>query len=226
MTKRKPTAVLTFDVNETLLDLSALEPLFVDAFGRTGVRASWFLTMQGVWMAGTLTGRFVPFDKVAAAALEITAAREQVTLPSDVRSAIVRGLERLPAFPEVAPALAALRQGGVRLAALTNSTNRMARAQLKFAGLFSLFEEVLSVEAVKRYKPAPEPYLYAARRLKVKPSAMYMVAAHAWDTGGAAAAGLKTVFVKRPGKILTPGAPKPDLQVNDLSELARRFVPG
>jgi 2-haloacid dehalogenase len=79
---------------------------------------------------------------------------------------------------------------------------------------------------VKRYKPAPEPYLYAARRLKVKPSAMYMVAAHAWDTGGAAAAGLKTVFVKRPGKILTPGAPKPDLQVNDLSELARRFVPG
>jgi 2-haloacid dehalogenase len=226
MAKRKPTAVLAFDVNETLLDLSALDPLFADAFGRAGVRASWFLTMQGVWMAGTLTGRFVPFDKVAAAALEITAAREGVTLASEVRTGIVRGLERLPAFPEVAPALAALRQAGVRLAALTNSTDRMARAQLKFAGLFPLFEQVFSVEAVKRYKPAPEPYVYAARRLKVKPSGMYMVAAHAWDTGGAAAAGLKTVFVKRPGKILTPGAPKPDLQVTDLSELARRFVSG
>jgi 2-haloacid dehalogenase len=99
----------------------------------------------------------------------------------------------------------------------------MARAQLKFAGLFPLFEQVLSVEAVKRYKPAPEPYLYAARQLKVKPSGMYLVAAHAWDTSGAAAAGLKTVFVKRPGKILTPGAPKPDLQVTDLADLARRF---
>lgn len=224
MAKRKPAVVLAFDVNETLLDLSALDPLFVGAFGRAGVRAAWFLTMQGVWMAGTLTGRFVPFDKVAAAALDITAAREGVTLPPEVRTAIVRGLEQLPAFPEVAPALAELRQAGVRLAALTNSTSRMARAQLTFAGLFPLFERVMSVEAVKRYKPAPEPYLYAARRLAVKPAGMYMVAAHAWDTGGAAAAGLKTVFVKRPGKILTPGAPKPDLQVADLAELARRFV--
>jgi 2-haloacid dehalogenase len=224
MAKRKPAIVLAFDVNETLLDLSALDPLFATAFGRPGVRPSWFLTMQGVWMAGTLAGRFVPFDKVADAALEITAARERATLTPAVRTAIVSGLERLPAFPEVAPALTALRDAGVRLAALTNSTNRMARAQLKFAGLFPLFEQVLSVEAVKRYKPAPEPYRFAARQLNVKPSGMYMVAAHAWDTGGAAAAGLKTVFVKRPGKILTPGAPKPDLQVSDLSELARRFA--
>jgi 2-haloacid dehalogenase len=223
MTPRKPRAVLAFDVNETLLDLSALDPLFASAFGHSGVRASWFLTMQGVWMAGTLSGRFVPFDKVASAALEITAAREGVTLAPQVRTGIVKGLERLPAFPEVAAALAALSDAGVRLAALTNSTNRLARAQLTFARLFPLFEQVLSVETVKRYKPAPEPYLYAARRLKVKPSGIYMVAAHAWDTGGAAAAGLKTVFVKRPGKILTPGAPKPDLQVADLTELARRF---
>ena len=224
MAKRKAAAVLAFDVNETLLDLSALDPLFASAFGRSGVRPSWFLTMQGVWMAGTLTGRFVPFDKVADAALEITAAREGVALTAEVRSGIVRGLERLPAFPEVAPALASLRDAGVRLAALTNSTNRMARAQLTFAGLLPLFEQVLSVETVRRYKPSPEPYLYAARRLKVKPSGMYMVAAHAWDTGGAAAAGLKTVFVKRPGKILTPRMPKPDLQVRDLAELAKRLL--
>jgi 2-haloacid dehalogenase len=222
--KRKPTAVLAFDVNETLLDLSALDPMFATAFGRANVRPSWFLTMQGLWMAGTLIDRFVPFDKVADAALEVTAAREGITLPRDVRSAIVNGLRMLPAYPEVEPALMALRDAGVRLAALTNSTDRMARAQLKFAGIFPLFEQVLSVEGVKRYKPAPEPYLYAARRLKVKPSGMYMVAAHAWDTGGAAAAGLKTVFVKRPGKILTPGAPKPDLQVADLADLARRFA--
>jgi 2-haloacid dehalogenase len=224
MRKRKATAVLAFDVNETLLDLSALDPMFAEAFGRANVRPSWFLTMQGLWMAGTLIDRFVPFDKVADAALQVTAAREGITLPREVRSAIVNGLQMLPAYPEVEPALVALRDAGVRLAALTNSTDRMARAQLKFAGIFPLFEQVLSVEAVKRYKPAPEPYLYAARRLKVKPSGMYMIAAHAWDTAGAAAAGLKTVFVKRPGKIVTPGGPKPDLQVGDLTDLARRFV--
>src|SRR3954464_15521087 len=136
MRKRKATAVLAFDVNETLLDLSALDPKFAAAFGRAHVRPSWFLTMQGLWMAGTLTGRFVPFDKVADAALEITAAREGVTLTPRARTAIVKGLERLPAFPEAEPSLVALRDACVRLAALTNSTRRMANAQLKFAGLF------------------------------------------------------------------------------------------
>src|SRR5262245_7402880 len=144
MVTRKPPLVLAFDVNETLLDLSALDPLFASAFGRAGVRTSWFLTMQGVWMAGTLTGRFVPFDKVADAALQITAAREGITLTAAVRTSIVKTMEKLPAFPEVGPSLSALRDAGVRLAALTNSTRRMARAQLTFAGLFPLLEQVMS----------------------------------------------------------------------------------
>jgi 2-haloacid dehalogenase len=216
--------VLAFDVNETLLDLSALDPMFEKAFGRAGVRPAWFLTMQGIWMTATITDAYLPFDKVADAALEITAAREAVTLARDARVAIVKGLESLPPYPEVDAALAEMRDAGVRLAALTNGTLRAARAQLKHAGLSRHFEQIMSVDEVKRYKPAPEPYLLAARRLKVKPAGLYMVAAHWWDLTGAAGAGLKTIFVKRPGKTMNPRGIKPDLQVADLAELARRFV--
>jgi 2-haloacid dehalogenase len=117
-----------------------------------------------------------------------------------------------------------MRTAGLRLAALTNSSRRGARAQLTHAGLTTLFERVMSVEEVSRYKPAADPYLYASRQLGVKPAAMHMIAAHWWDLNGAAAAGMRTVFVRRPGKSMNPEGPKPHLQVADLSDLAAIFT--
>jgi 2-haloacid dehalogenase len=155
MAKLRPKAVLVFDVNETLLDLSVLDPFFAQAFGRPHVRAAWFLTMQTVWMTGTVTGGFAPFDKIADAALEITAIREQVTLSRDARTAIVQALETLPPYPEAEAALTRMRDAGLRLAALTNNTRRGARAQLTHARLFGLFERVMSVEEVNGTSPPP-----------------------------------------------------------------------
>jgi 2-haloacid dehalogenase len=49
------------------------------------------------------------------------------------------------------------------------------------------------------------------------------VAAHSWDTTGAAYAGLRTCFIARPGHVLHELAPKPDFQIANLLELAERF---
>jgi 2-haloacid dehalogenase len=81
----------------------------------------------------------------------------------------------------VADALQRLRDAGLRLASLTNSTEQVARAQLEHAGLIDLFELVLSADTVGRLKPAPEPYLMAAERLGVAIGEIRLVAAHAWD---------------------------------------------
>ena len=76
---------------------------------------------------------------------------------------------------------------------------------------------------MKRYKPAPEPYRFAAKRLGAKPMHVHLVAAHAWDIAGAAAAGLKTIFVTRPRKRLRTGQ-HADIVVSDLGELARQIA--
>jgi Haloacid dehalogenase-like hydrolase len=81
----------------------------------------------------------------------------------------------------VADALQRLRDAGLRLASLTNSTEQVARAQLEHAGLLDSFELVLSADTVHRLKPAPEPYLMAAERLGVAIGEIRLVAAHAWD---------------------------------------------
>jgi 2-haloacid dehalogenase len=68
---------------------------------------------------------------------------------------------------------------------------------LERAGLDGYVEQVVSVEAVRRWKPAPEPYQHAAAACGVAPGRMALVAAHAWDIHGARRAGLLTSWVSR-----------------------------
>ena len=216
--------VCVFDVNETLLDLAALDDEFERVLGDRGVRVAWFGQLLQSAMVATITGRYTDFGAVGRAALEMTAARLGVELSDEDREAVVGGMTRLPAHPEVPGALRRMGKGGLRLAALTNSTEKVARAQLGHAGIIDLFEAVLSADAVHRLKPAPEPYRMAAERLGTDPAGVLLVAAHAWDVAGALAAGCRAAFVARPGKILDPLAEPPELVVADLDELADRLL--
>jgi 2-haloacid dehalogenase len=117
------------------------------------------------------------FGAIARPALEAVAARRGRALSDEDRDGILGTMRRLPAHPEVPEALSRLRSAGFPLATLTNSSNAMVRAQLEQAELLELFDHVLSVEDVRSYKPAPEPYHMAAERL----GEMRLVAAHDWD---------------------------------------------
>ena len=216
--------VCVFDVNETLLDLAALDDEFERVFGDRGVRVAWFGQLLQSAMVATITGRYTDFGSVGRAALEMTATRLGVDLSDQDREAIVGGMTRLAAHPEVPEALRRLGEGGLQLAALTNSTERVARAQLEHAGVIDRFEAVLSADTVRRLKPAPEPYRMAAERLGTDPADVLLVAAHAWDVAGALAAGCRAAFVARPGKVLDPLAERPELVVADLDELADRLL--
>ena len=212
--------VQVFDVNETLLDLAAMDPHFQRIFGDAGVRVTWFSQMISSALVATVTGAYDRFGAHAMAALEMTAEQAGVKLAEDDKDAVAAQLRRLPAHPEVADALQRLRDAGLRLAALTNSTEEVARAQLKHAGLIDLFELVLSADTVGRLKPAPEPYLMAAERLGVAVDQVRLIAAHAWDVAGAARAGCATAFVARPGKVLDPLVERPEIVGADLAEVA------
>ena len=155
--------VCLFDVNETLLDLGALDPHFERAFGVSGVRQQWFAQfIQNAFIA-TITGHYQPFGAIGAAALDMIAARREVPLSSADRGAILGGIRELPPYPEVRAALDRLRGAGIRLATLTNSTAEVAAAQLAHAGLIDIFEKTLSADEVQHLKPTSEPYHYAAK---------------------------------------------------------------
>jgi 2-haloacid dehalogenase len=107
---------------------------------------------------------------------------------------------------------------------LTNSAPGVVQHQLNHAGLTAFFERAFSVDTVRRFKPAPEPYRFVARELGVETNMLRMVAAHAWDVVGAMQAGCAAAFVARPGKVLYPLAPKPDIVGADLRAVAAQIV--
>jgi len=208
--------VVAFDVNETLLDMSALDPLFERAFGDATVRGQWFSQMLQLAFVGALTGRYVDFSTAQRAALAMLAERRGTEL-GDAAEEIVGAMRSLPPHPEVPAALDALTGP---LTALTNSPLEVARDQLANAGIANRFDAILSADQVRALKPRPEPYQLVASTFGASIGDVVLVAAHAWDVAGALSAGARAAFVARPGMVLSPIGPQPEIVGRDLAEVA------
>ncbi len=216
--------VIVFDVNETLLDLSGLDPHFVHAFGDPAVRREWFAQMIQSALVSTLLGPYKTFGACAASALDMTIARHDVLLTAEERAAILSGLRRLQPHPDVHDSLRRLRAAGLRLATLTNSTQEVAETQLRHAGIREYFEQALSADSVQRLKPAPEPYRMAAERLGVTLAEIRLVACHAWDIAGALHAGCAAAFVARPGMVFDRLVAQPDIVGGNLYDITEQIL--
>ncbi len=219
-----PRRVLAFDVNETLLDLRPLDPHFERVFGDKAVRREWFGQMLQNALVSIVTDRYSDFGSLGRAALEMVAARRNVKLDDAEKQRILGTIRELPPHPEVRGALEKLKAAGFRMCALTNSTAQVAEAQLANAKLRDLFEAALSADAVRRLKPAPEPYRMTAEKFGVAIGDVRLVAAHAWDVAGALAAGCAAAFVARLGMTLDPLAPRPDIVEADMEKIAARIL--
>ncbi len=218
------TKVIAFDVNETLLDLRALDAHFGDLLGSTALRAQWFAQMLQLAFVGGLTGEYVDFSTAQHAALHMLAERHGRDLTADQVTQIVDRMSSLPPHPEVSAALRILRETSLKTVALTNSVASVAEAQLINAGIRDYFDDVISADTVKRLKPASEPYRAVASAFDVAISEVRLVAAHSWDVSGALSAGCKAAFVARPGMVLSPIGRRPDIVGADLAAVVDQIV--
>ena len=163
---------------------------------------------------------------VGAAALQMTAAVHDLLLTRDDRNAILDAMRELPPHPEVLDSLRRLQEAGLRLCALTNSTQAVAEAQLGHAGLARYFERIMSADRVRRLKPHAAVYHMAARECGVEPAALRLVAVHSWDVAGALRAGWAAAFVARPGMLPDPLFAQPDIVGADLAVVAEAILAG
>ena len=211
--------VLAFDVNETLLDLRALDAPFAAAFGDASLRPQWFALMLQIAFVGGLTGRYTDFSTAQRSALAMLADRQHVELTAEQSGAILGAMRTLPPHPDVRPAMQRL-GGRFRLVALTNSPSEVADVQLRNSGLRDLLEAAYSADEVRALKPAPEPYRMVASKCGVPIGDVRLIAAHGWDIAGALAAGCRAAFVARPGAALYAHGPQPEIVGADLGAVA------
>jgi 2-haloacid dehalogenase len=219
-------SIIVFDVNETLLDITTLEPLFHRVFGDRQVLREWFSALVLYSQTMTLSGLYTPFGALGVGALRMTADIHQVAIGDDDIAELKKRMGTMPAHPDAVPALTRLRDAGFRLVTLTNSASGASPTPLEKAGLSHFFERTFSVEETGKFKPAAETYRLVAKALSVETSDLCLIACHLWDTIGAQAAGCRGAFVTRPhNAILTaPGVPLPDLVAAELTELADQII--
>lgn len=210
--------LVAFDVNETLLDVSALAPVLADAVGSEVTLGEWFARLLHRSLLANQLDQHSSFGELGVEALVWLAARANVKLDREHAGAVVATMAELPPHPDVLDGVKTAAATGVRMIALTNGSQTVAEQQVANAGLDRFFERVLSVDSVGRFKPAPEVYRHAAEVCAVDIGAMVLVAAHDWDVVGAQEAGAVGCFVHRQPWGLS-GA-DPDLEIDDLGGLA------
>lgn len=217
--------VIVFDVIETLFPLEPLRAKLEEAGLPAHTLETWFAQLLRNAFALNATDSYSPFRDIAVDSLQAQASAHGRALTQEQLSGIIGNFAKLDAYDDVAPAMAHLAEGGIRLVALTNGSAEVTHKLLDRANVSHLIEQVISVDEVRLWKPRKEVYLHCAQRCGVEPSAMMLIAAHAWDVHGASKAGLRTGFLRRQGQAFAQVMQKPELYADDLHHLIEQILP-
>jgi 2-haloacid dehalogenase len=215
--------VIGFDVFGTLVDPAGIaEPLRPYAGeGTSALVAEWRRSQLEYAFRRAAMARYQPFDRVTRGALDRALAVTGIDIPEADREDLVAAWTRLPAFADAAPALDALRARGHRCLAFSNGTAKGLQALLDHAGLASRLDDMLSVETVGTYKPAPAVYDHLVITGGADRNATWLVSGNAWDVIGAGSAGLATAWLQRDErKPFDPWDYMPDRAIATLTRLS------
>ncbi|MBS3745777.1 MAG: HAD hydrolase-like protein [Wenzhouxiangellaceae bacterium] len=218
--RERPTVVL-FDVLETLIDLDPLAARLEEVGQPATVLQPWFLRFQRDAMALTLAGDPAPFEPLARESL---GTETKYTLSERDIEYVVEGFSKLPTFDDAAPALEKISEAGASVGCLTVNSREKTRSFLEGAGLAGLVDHVVTAQEAGIWKPHPDIYRYAAKRLDTPLERLALVAVHAWDCHGAKKAGAQAGWCARlecrPGDVFLPA----DVTGSSLVEVADKLM--
>jgi 2-haloacid dehalogenase len=219
----RPSAI-AFDAYGTLLDLGSLAeacaaevserlaPRFVELWRQKQLEYTWLRALMD---------RYEDFWRVTADALDETAARLGVGLDDRAKARLMGAWLELRPYPEVPSALAPLAALGIPMFVVSNGSPAMLRHVLARAGLERTFSGVLSVDAVRTYKPADAVYAMAEREIGLPRESILFVSANGWDVAGAKLHGFRVAWVNRADGPADRLGVEPDAVVQDVTEIVR-----
>jgi 2-haloacid dehalogenase len=173
--------------------------------------------LQYAWLR-TLENRYADFWQVTGDALDFTLESLDLETPS-LRERLMELYLSLEPFPEVPAVLATLREAGFRTAILSNGSPPMLAALVERWRLETMFDAVLSADAVGVFKTHPKVYQYALDSLGLPASAIAFQSSNAWDAHGASDFGMRVVWCNRYGQRRERLPGSPDFEIRTLAEL-------
>jgi 2-haloacid dehalogenase len=218
---------LGFDVYGTLVDPLGMEKPLKARFGDRGsaMCSLWRQKQLEYSFRRGLMRRYENFDACTRRALQFTLKTFKVELSERDQTQLLSDYLNLPAFPDAVSALRGLQAAGYLLLAFSNGVESSLRTLLDGAGIVPYLAGIVSVDAVKTFKPSPDVYAYLVSTAGSRPEDTWLISANPFDVIGARAANLKAVWVRRnPELVFDPWEFEPDIVVNSLSELETRLA--
>jgi len=190
--------VFCFDAYGTLFDVHAAIGCHRAAAGPDADRASevWRIKQLEYTWTLTLAGRYEDFRTLTERALDFALVRFP-SVDRALKPKLMEAYQRLDPFADAAAILRTLKARGHRTAILSNGSPAMLAAAVEAAGLGADLDAVLSVDAVRMYKPRPEVYRLVTARFGVAPADVMFVSSNRWDVMGATAFGFRAAWVNR-----------------------------
>jgi len=145
----------------------------------------------------TLSGDYADFWRTTQDALVFSGKLLKLDLDADKRDRLMQAYLELKAWPDAPEALRALRATGLRLAFVSNMTEKLLQAGIRNSALDGVFERVLSTDRVRAHKPDPRAYRMATTELRLPRDEVLFVAFAGWDAAGAKTFGYPTFWVNR-----------------------------
>ncbi|KAL1405673.1 hypothetical protein Q8F55_009312 [Vanrija albida] len=201
-----PPAAIVFDAYGTLFDVYAVTTLAEAHFPSSGdsLAQLWRLKQIEYTQLRTLADperrrHYKPFYEITLDALRFSARKLGLELSTAAEAELMAVYERLEAHPDVAGVLTALKARGIPLAILSNGNPAMLETMVTANGLTGIFDDILSVDTVRAYKPHPASYTLGTERYGAKASDIVFVSSNGWDAAGATWFGYNTFWCNRAG---------------------------
>lgn len=158
---------VVFDLYGTLFDVHSVVSRCEAYFPGRGREVSTLWRqkqLEYTWLR-SLMNRYVNFEQVTAEALHFTFQHLRLDLDAPTSAALCDAYLHITPFAEVPDALRELKRRGLPLAILSNGSPHSIEAVVSHAGLRDEFTHLLSVDAMRIYKPDSRVYELAVQAL-------------------------------------------------------------
>jgi 2-haloacid dehalogenase len=212
---------IAFDAYGTLFDVYSIRVLAEKLFPGHGMALAelWRDKQIEYTHLRTLCSTYKPFWEVTQDALVFACKKLDLDLTLDAHNMLMGQYAKLQAFPENVSVLQQLQAMGMKLAILSNGNPQMLESAIEAAGMRGLFNHILSVDAVKKFKTAPEAYQLGPDIFGLSAKNILFVSSNCWDVCGATWFGYTTFWINRTNTPLEELGVQPDAVGMDMNAL-------
>ena len=155
-------------------------------------------------------------------ALDYTCSNLNTPLTSQQKETLLMSYATLPAFDDVVGALSTLQESQHSIFAFSNGSAKAVEALLKFANINDYFDDIVSVDSLKTFKPNPSVYADFLYQSGATKDSAWLVSSNPFDVIGAISSGFSSAWIRRsPTVHFDPWGIEPTVTLNSLSELGQ-----